>query len=426
MVSAAFATWFVYKATATFSSMKAGWYAAVLLNTSFYASIVAGLFIMPDSPQLFFWTLSLWMLARILIEDDRKWSTWLIFGLAMGLCMMSKVHGAFIPVGFFMYCLLIKHTLLRRPQLYAALFISALFLVPLFIWNWNHDFITFRFHSSRIVVTGLNLNEEHFRNEWLGQLLMNNPVNVALIALALTIGYKYTSIRNPQLLVLIFIGVPLAIFLLLVSLFRPVFPHWSGPAYVTLTPVAAIWLAQFNHKKLFHRSLGFSISAFALFIIGWQAAINYMPGTLGSKNEQTLGKGDVTLDRYGWKEAGSAFSRFYIYEVRRGRLPANTPVVIHKWWGAHVEYYFCRQQGIPIIGLGTVYQVGTYVWMNERFKNIDRSVALCVIPSDEYVDATRAYGKWYRHISLASTIDVPRSGKKAHRFFVYQLRGWKG
>jgi hypothetical protein len=119
---------------------------------------------------------------------------------------------------------------------------------------------------------------------------MNNPVNVALIALALTIGYKYTSIRNPQVAgVDLYRRATCNIPASGVSV-SPVFPHWSGPAYVTLTPVAAIWLAQFNHKKLFHRSLGYSISAFALFIIGWQAAINYMPGTLGSKNEQTLGQ----------------------------------------------------------------------------------------------------------------------------------------
>jgi hypothetical protein len=139
-----------------------------------------------------------------------------------------------------------------------------------------------------------------------------------------------------------------------------------------------------------------------------------------------LGKGDVTLDRYGWKEAGNAFSRFYIYEVRRGRLPANTPVVIHKWWGAHVEYYFCRQQGIPIIGLGTVYQVGTYVWMNERFKNmIAQWPFVLFLPMNMWMQqASTANGTgifpWHQPLMCLVT------DKKAHRFFVYQLRGWKG
>jgi hypothetical protein len=423
IVSAAFATWFLYKATATFSSAKAGWYAAVLLNTSFYASIVAGLFIMPDSPQLFFWTLSLWMISRIIMLNDKSWANWLLFGLAAGLCMMSKAHGAFIPLGFFLYALIIKNQWLRKPHLYVALFVSSLFVLPLLIWNWNNDFVSFRFHGNRVVFNGLN--DVYFRNEWFGQWLMNNPVNVVLIALALTVGYRYIRNVYPQLMVLIFIGLPLSLILLLISLSRSVFPHWSGPAYISLIPVAAAWLAQFNTKKLFHSWLNYSIAAFALFIVGWQLTINYLPGTFGSKNELTLGKGDVTLDRYGWKEAGDAFRDFYTAEVNQHRLAANTPVIIHKWWGSHIEYYFCKEQNIPVIGLGGVYTVNHYVWMNERYRHVDRSVALCVVPSDEYVNAKEVYGKWYKSVSLVQTIDVYRNGKKAQRFYVYRLEGLK-
>jgi hypothetical protein len=424
IVSSAFATWFIYKATATFSSAKAGWYAAVLLNTSFYASIVAGVFIMPDSPQLFFWTLSLWMISRVIMLNDKSWSNWLLFGLSSGLCILSKLHGAFVPFGVLVYCLLVKNQWLRQPQFYAGILVCSLSVLPLLIWNWNNDFITFRFHGSRVVVE--RLNDAYFRNEWFGQLLMNNPVNVTLIALALSIGYNYIGKVYPQSLVLIFIGLPLSLILLLISLSRSVFPHWSGPAYISLLPVAAIWLAQFKTKKLFHSWLNYSLTAFMLFFTGWPLAINYLPGTIGSKNELTLGKSDVTLDRYGWKEAGEAFRKFYTDEVVKEKLPPNTPVVIHKWWGSHVEYYFCRQQNIPVIGLGDVYTINHYVWMNERYKNVDRSVAICVIPSDEYVDVKTVYGKWYQTVSLVQTIDVYRNGKKAHRFYVYRLDGWKG
>ena len=423
IVSAAFATWFIFKATATFYSEKAGWYAAILLNTSFYAGIVAGIFIMPDSPQLFFWTLSLWMIARIIMVDERGWTNWIIFGLASGLCIMSKVHGAFIPLGFLLYAFLVKKKLLHLPQLYLAFFICSLCLLPMIIWNWNHDFVTFRFQGNRIVLEGFHLNHQYFVNEWFGQLLMNNPVNVALIAFSLTIGYRHITATHPRLLVLIFIGLPLCFILLLVSLFRSVFPHWSGPAYITLIPVAAIWLVQFTNKRFLRRWLSASIIAFVLFIVGWQGAINFLPGTIGSKNELTLGKGDVTLDRYGWDEAGDVFRSFYIDAIKGHQLPANTPLVTHKWWGAHIEYYFCRPLGIPMIGLGTINEAGTYLWMNERYKQIERSVALCIIPSDEYVDAKAVYSKWYKTVSFIKAIDVFRNGKKAHRFSIFLLEG---
>ena len=64
--------------------------------------------------------------------------------------------------------------------------------------------------------------------------------------------------------------------------------------------------------------------------------------------------------------------------------------------------------------------------MNNRYKHIDRSVALCIIPSDEYINVKEVYGRWYQSVSLTQTIEVYRNGKKAHRFFVYRLEGWKG
>src|SRR5215213_3642628 len=52
VVGCALSTWFVFKAVATLHSEKAGWFAACLYNASFYAGITAGVYIMPDTPQM--------------------------------------------------------------------------------------------------------------------------------------------------------------------------------------------------------------------------------------------------------------------------------------------------------------------------------------------------------------------------------------
>lgn len=426
-VSAACSTWFLYKATTIFHSSRAGWMAALLFNTSYYASLIAGLFIMPDSPQMFFWTLNLFLLARLVRVNDRSWRDWILFGVAAGFCIMSKVHGAFIWIGTGLFVILLKRNWLQQPHIYVAALLTLLVVSPLLLWNIQNQFVTFHFHSNRVVVQGFNLNEHHFRNELFGQIFVNNPVNVALIVLSLTTARKLLKPFIKNISILLFIGVPLILILLFVSLFRPVLPHWSGPAYVSLLPAAAIVLSEVKPGLAFPSWLKWSTAAFLIFAIMWPLVVKMYPGTWGSRAAIDYGRGDVTLDRYGWKEAGEAFMDFYEKETTEGKLPPNIPVVTHKWWGAHVEYYFARPAGLTMMGLGRMQDVGTYLWLNdERREKVDMSQAISIIPSDEHVNPEKFFMRYYQEIHLIHQIDVWRNGKKAKHYSVYLLKGWRG
>ncbi|RYG70072.1 hypothetical protein EON80_08575 [bacterium] len=100
-------------------SARAGFYASALYQASFYAGVTAGVYIMPDSAQMIFWTAALWTLALIL-RDERNWNYWLLFALAAGAGIMSKVHGAFLCSGLALFVLFHRRHWLRFPQLYAA------------------------------------------------------------------------------------------------------------------------------------------------------------------------------------------------------------------------------------------------------------------------------------------------------------------
>src|ERR1700712_2493312 len=47
-------------------NQQSGWYAAVLYTSCYYSSIAAGVFILPDSPQLVYWLARILLLIRIL------------------------------------------------------------------------------------------------------------------------------------------------------------------------------------------------------------------------------------------------------------------------------------------------------------------------------------------------------------------------
>jgi hypothetical protein len=422
----ALSTWFLFKAVTTVHSERAGWLAACLYNASFYAAMIAGIFIWPDAPQMVFWTFCLWMIARI-AQDDRSWTNWLLLGAGAGLCIMCKVHGVFIWGGLGIFMLLHKREWLLRPQLYAAALITALIASPIFIWNVQHDFITYRFHSQRVTINKSSVNPDSFTFELLGQFLLNNPFTVLLVFAALAAWHKKEMSRTTALCAFNYIGLPLASVLLCISVFRDTYPHWSGPAYVSMIPLAAVYLAGVDKRSLFPKKIRWALGGYLVFLAGWQLLVHFYPGTMGDKHHQTLGSGDVTLDLHGWKDAGEEFTELYRDEQQQGLMPPGAPVVAWKWWGAHVDYYFCRPAGIPLIGLGPVQDAHHYIWSNRwRKDQADLSSAYCIVPSDEFYHVQEKYGAWYSRIEQVKVIQTSRSGKPSHNFFVYRLSGWKG
>lgn len=423
IVSCAFSSWFIYKATALLHSERSGWYAAVLYNTSFYSGVVSGLLIMPDSPQMFFWTLSMWMLVKIHLQP-KAWLSWMIFGIAAGLSIMSKVHGAFLWTGLGLYVLLKKQEWLKLSQLYVAVLLTTAVASPILIWNIQNDFATYNLHSKRVTVSGIPANYHIFLKEAAGQFLFNNPVNVILTVLALKAAPALNK-KTTAIPLLMFIGLPLILILLFISWFRPVLPHWSGPGYVVLMPLAAIYLSNISEKKVYPSWIKWSLGAMVTFFISWVLLTHFYPGTYGSKSPKHYGNADVTLDRYGWEKAGKQFTELYRQELASGKVAANTPIVCNHWWGAHIEYYFCRPAGLTMIGLGDM-QINHYYWLNtDRMQQVNFANAYCIIPSDEYYDP-QAYKAYYNTIELIRTIEIKRSGRKAKHISVYRMSGWKG
>jgi hypothetical protein len=425
IIGCGLSTWFMYKCVTTLSTERTGWIAACLYNTSFYAGVTAGFLIMPDAPQMVFYTFSLWMIARVTL-DDKKWLNWILFGIASGLCIMSKIHGAFLWVGLGIYILFVKRHWLANPRLYTALAIALVITSPILIWNIHYDFLTYRFNSERVAVKGFSVNSNTFVREFFGEFFINNPFNVCLIVLAIVAWVRHKINRTDALSIFNFIGlIPISI-LLYISLYRITLPHWSGPAYVSLIPVAAEWLSKLTQESLLKKSIKFSITTYVSFMSVCPFIINFYPGNFGSKDKAEQGKRDVTLDMFAWKEAGKRFDTLYEREVNSKVMPKNSPVVCNKWWGAHVEYYFCRPLGIQMIGLGDINNLHEYMWLNEKRKEkVNFSKAYCIVNSDDNYDVYREYNNYYGQIDTIGIIHIPRSKKPSHNFYVFRLNGWK-
>jgi Dolichyl-phosphate-mannose-protein mannosyltransferase len=427
ILSAAGATWLLYKTASLLHSVKAGWIAALLYTASVYASVIAGTFILPDSPQMLFWCWALYLVAKILIKGEKDYTSWLLFGVAAGLCVMSKIHGCFLWFGLGLYVTIYKRSWLKLPQLYLSFLVTLLLVSPVFIWNWQHDFITWRYHSQRVVVEQFSFNKDGFLRELMGQLLYNNPFNVCIVTLAL-ISLKREKQTVPVPVTLFqLIGLPMVFLLLGIAAFRDTLPHWSGPAWCTLLLPAAIWMVQLD-EKLFAKRFRLITYGIILQLVVMTAgvwAVNFYPGTLGSnKNTDTMGEGDATLDMYGWRNFAASFDSLKKADIAAGLMKADAGIVCNKWFpAAHIDYYVAQYKKPMVTGIGDLYDLHHYQWLNSRRDTVARGGdAWCIVPSNNSFNVEQHYSPFFMHIERAASIPCYRNNTIARYFFIYRLR----
>ncbi len=433
MVSAAISTYLIYNLTNKIHSPQAGFIAACLYTASIYSSVISGIMVMPDSSQMLFWTLSLSCLFSI-FSGDHLWTSWIGFGIASGLCILSKVHGVFLWIGLIAFILKYKRNWLWDGKIYFSILLTIFIVSPILIWNFYHHFITYQFHSQRVSFNLLNINYISFFREVLGEIFYINPV-IYLLILGSEFRRKSKDILDigqGTLRLFNWIGLSMISTFLLISLFRETLPHWSGPGFITLMPFTAISMAQWKNSILIKRSLIGALSILVLFLLMTWAIIEFYPGTIKLNKDFD----DISLDLYGWKDAGVQFGKKITLQKSKENIRETCPLVINKWFpGAHFSYYFCRANKIPIIGLGDLFDLHQFYWYNtfqiKEGMNPDPNIAFTIVPSNMPLDVQKVYGKYYHNIYCFDSIPSYRgsyfTGKALVRYFyLYELRGWKG
>ena len=427
-------TYLVYDICTKIKNKNAGLIAALLFSSSFYSSIIAGLFIMPDAPQLFFWIVSTSLLINVVtdIEKNKNYNTTiLLFGVVAGLCILSKVHGVFLWIGFGLYILVYKRSLLSNGNLYLSILISLAIISPILIWNIENHFITYAFHSNRVALNrGINPNS--FIREFVGGIFYNNPFNYFMISMALVAVWKNKiNISLPIKRLLLLLSLPLIVLLLFISLFRDTLPHWSGPAFISLIILTACYLAETMHDfntNFRPQKLVVISCVFIVFIsIIATGLINYYPGTIGNEKGQELGKGDFTLDMYDWNFFKKEFKITYLKNIKSKKT--NTTFIINNKWfpGAHIDNYIAQPLNLDFIAIGEIEDIHTYKWLNSYRKKINKGDdAYFITVSNNYMDPKKQYKKIFEKINPPEVIQQLRNNKPARNMYVYLLEGYKG
>lgn len=429
----------IYSIGKTIKNPLTGLYAAFLLNASIYCSLLAGNFIIPDTPQLLFWLLSLKFLITALPAKpiQKKESIYfLIASVFAGLAILSKYHGVFIWAGIGLYVIFYNRNWFKVPALYIGGVISALFALPILIWNIQNDWISFNFHGDR-VASDLVLRFDYLFRELFGQIAYNNPVNYVIIVLALfAISKHKLSIPSKYIRLLLFNSFPIWIVFTSFSLFRQTLPHWTGPAFTPLLLLAAVFIydktSQLNLPKkkiLFPKMIKGSIFLlYGLLLLAW-GLINFFPGTIGKTDTVSkYGDTDFTLDMYGWRQVKTGFEEIVKRDVAHHEMSLDAPILCPKYFpGTEIDYYVAKPLGKKVLQYGSFQDIHKYAWINKTRGDLKVGEdAYMISTSNWYKDPHQYYDEYFNEIIATDTISINRSGRLAYYAFVYRLKGYLG
>lgn len=285
-------------------SARAAGFWAVLAYSLAPLLHVLGIGLVPDTLLMFFTAAIMWQTLR-LADDARaqRLTQWLLLGSLLGLAGLSKYTAIFaaLPV---LACLLAGHglRLLKTAGPWLALLLAVTLVLPVFVWNAQHDWISFAYQ----------LHHGKGSHWQAGQVVVFLLVQALLYPLLVwgAFGLRHKVLGGFELdpahaWLLTFFALPFAV-LAWLSGGGTGLPHWTAPAWVALAPFAGLGLAALwaNGRRALVLLLGglqafITLSMYTLMLLAG-------PPWLGS--EGLDGKEPETLnpftDFYGWDQAG--------------------------------------------------------------------------------------------------------------------------
>jgi hypothetical protein len=428
IIGAGIATWFIFKTGKLIVSEKVGWYAAIIYQSSIYTGIIAGLFILPDSPQMPIWTAALYCMALLIYNpsEDKKTGVWILLGLLIGLAALSKVHGLYLWVGFGLSILFLRIKWLLNWRLYVSVFVTLICLLPIVYWNVQYDFITYKFHSER--VTHTQLQWDMLAREIAGEFAYQNPIVFILIIIAIFAFVRKTfKISNKNTSIWLFcMSIPMIILFWVISLFNPTLPHWTGPAYIPLYFLAAIYMEQKNMGRT-PRVLSIAGFFVAVLLILATAIVRLAPVNFGSHDKENYGEYCPTLDLSGWSDFSAEYSKLVKSDELQHLMKPNSFIVVPKWFpGGHLEFYTARKTQQTLLAIGPLQDIHKFAWLNRDRNKIQLGDdAYTIVPSNLPLDVTKQYGEYFTSIQAPVQINQIRNGGVVRYFYVYRLKGCK-
>jgi hypothetical protein len=202
-----------------------------------------------------------------------------------------------------------RHVLLRGRGPWTVAAWGMLGTLPILVWNWRHDWVSFRHVLGQS--TGGGAPWWQSLGEYLGvQAAVVSPLLFAwLVAGIAAAAGRGLGERRPAALLLFWTSGPVLLFFLVWSLGAKIQGNWPAPAYLTAAIAAAAWAVERledRHRRAAHRQKPLLLFGAASIILG----IAVQAGAMAPRPVHALGESLSRLgQRLGPGEAGRLLRR---------------------------------------------------------------------------------------------------------------------
>src|SRR5262245_19316898 len=234
-------------------SATAGLWAVIGLNATPIFNIGAVVMTI-DALSIFFWMAAMFTfwLALENPERFRGLCYWALTGLLIGLGFLSKYTNAFQLISVLLVLALVPR--LRRefkgPGVYLLVAMFVVCTFPPIIWNQQHAWITLAHLRSRgNLERGFGFHPAEVLS-FLGQhFIVYSPLLFLALAWGVIASWRRTN-QQFKVLFLMWFGLPVFVFYLLLSINKSAAPNWDGLAFFGFGLVATYFRSEEHTSEL--------------------------------------------------------------------------------------------------------------------------------------------------------------------------------
>jgi 4-amino-4-deoxy-L-arabinose transferase-like glycosyltransferase len=249
-------SYLAYLFTMEFSrSEKISLLAVLAINSSFLLNGL-GLMLLPDSVLL---PLVLLLIFVVKKTEERQQPKYFIYlGLILGLAGLAKYTAApLVPAVLIYFIIKKRYDLIFSKHMFAGALIAILLVSPVFYWNLENDWISFRYQGGHLLGSS-SINLGSFLTSLAAQAGFYSPF---LFGVALYGFYKSFRRKNDFFLLSLLLGGILLGFCLYLSFYDVTLPHWASAFYLLFIPIGVYFLSLGQGKvKRYIRNLSIGIS----------------------------------------------------------------------------------------------------------------------------------------------------------------------
>lgn len=200
-----------------------------------------------DPLAVLFWTAAMVCGWKAVKEDSLR--SWIWMGVWVGFGFLSKYSTPILLFSWAFFFILCKPSRiqLRKPGIYLAFAISLVFSLPVIIWNYQNDWISF-YHVIEHGETGKAWHPTlRFFGDFTGsELGLLNPI---FFCMAFWATIRFWKHRNMLTIYLFSLGGPLFAAYWLYTFHSRVLPNWIAPAVISLFALAGIYWGEMEKVK---------------------------------------------------------------------------------------------------------------------------------------------------------------------------------